>query len=246
MGSARPAPRAGRAAAARRRPASPRPRRRRPAPGSARRAPHRHAAARRATPGRARRTAAAARSQREHDHGGDAAPRAVLAGAEAEDRAEQRARRDRPVAPAAPALNRSRNSTPRPRTQTNTTPIATSSRPRAVAQRRRTAAPPRRSREQADAQVEAGGRGGQRTREGHVAERVAGEHLGAQHHEVADEAAGERDRRAREQGVADERPTNIKPSILQRRAPPRGRARRPSVRRAPAGATYSTSAMVVT
>ena len=58
--------------------------------------------------------------------------------------------------------------------------------------------------EQSEAQVDAGSGGGEGAGEGDVAERVSGEHLAAQDNEVADGAAGECDRRAGEQGVADE------------------------------------------
>ena len=58
--------------------------------------------------------------------------------------------------------------------------------------------------EQPDADVDPGGGGGERAGEGDVAERVAGEHLRAEHDEVADQAARERDRGAGQPGVADE------------------------------------------
>ncbi len=98
-----------------------------------------------------------------------------------------------------------RKSTPRPSTHANTVPITTSS-----ARARSPAAPMPRATEhaggeQADAHVDADRGGGERAGERDVAERVAREHLRAQHHEVADEPAGQRDERAGEEGVAHER-----------------------------------------
>src|SRR5919201_4901402 len=61
-----------------------------------------------------------------------------------------------------------------------------------------------RRREQADADVDAGGRGRQGAGEGDVAEGVAGEDLAPQNNEVADKAAGERDRGAGQEGVSHE------------------------------------------
>ncbi len=58
--------------------------------------------------------------------------------------------------------------------------------------------------EQPDPDVDPGGGRGERAGERDVAERVAGEHLRAQHDEVADQPAGERDRGAGQEGVADE------------------------------------------
>ena len=58
--------------------------------------------------------------------------------------------------------------------------------------------------EQADADVDPGGGRGERAGERDVAERVAGEHLRAEHDEVADHPARERNRGTGEPGVADE------------------------------------------
>jgi len=58
--------------------------------------------------------------------------------------------------------------------------------------------------EQADSLIGAGRRRRQRPRKGHVAERIAREHLRAQHDEPATYATGERDERARQQRVAHE------------------------------------------
>ena len=46
--------------------------------------------------------------------------------------------------------------------------------------------------EQPDPQVDADGQRGQGSGEGHVRQGVAGEHLAAQHHEVADQSGGTR------------------------------------------------------
>ena len=82
--------------------------------------------------------------------------------------------------------------------------------------------------------VEPGRRGAERAGEGDVAERVAGEHLRAQHHEVAHQAAGQRDQRAGQQGVADER---LREHAQAPRAQPRRRyALPPSSVRCPATA----------
>ncbi len=61
-----------------------------------------------------------------------------------------------------------------------------------------------RGREQSDPDVDSGGGGRERAGERDVAERVAGEHLGAEHNEVPDQPARERDRGTGEPGVADE------------------------------------------
>ena len=84
------------------------------------------------------------------------------------------------------------------------TPIATSSSVQAVAERGEEQRERDRRGEEADAQVDAGERGREHAGERDVAQRVAGEDLRAQHDEVADGAAGERDRRAGEERVADE------------------------------------------
>ena len=59
--------------------------------------------------------------------------------------------------------------------------------------------------EQPEPQVDPGGQRGQRAGVGDVRQRVAGEHLAAQHDEVADQPGQQRDRGAGEQRVLDER-----------------------------------------
>ena len=69
--------------------------------------------------------------------------------------------------------------------------------------------------EQPDAGVEPGGRRRQRAGEGDVAEGVAGEHLRPQHHEVAHQAARQRDEAAGQQCVAEELlPEHLSPALL--------------------------------
>ena len=58
--------------------------------------------------------------------------------------------------------------------------------------------------EEADAQVDTEGERCERAREGDVAERVAGEHLPPEHHEVADESGGEGDQGARNERIVHE------------------------------------------
>lgn len=59
--------------------------------------------------------------------------------------------------------------------------------------------------EQPEPEVGAEGQGGHRAGEGDMAERVAGEDLGAQHQEVADQSAGRGDDGPGEEGVQEER-----------------------------------------
>ncbi len=57
---------------------------------------------------------------------------------------------------------------------------------------------------QADEQVSPGGESCQRPGDGHVAERVAGEHLRPQHHEIAGQAGSRGDGGAGDEGITQE------------------------------------------
>ncbi len=97
-----------------------------------------------------------------------------------------------------------RKRAPRPRTQAKTEPITTSSgRARSPSNRHPRRDGDRRG-EEAEPDVDPGRRGREGSGEGDVAERVAGEDLAAQDHEVADQPAGKRDGGAGEEGVAHE------------------------------------------
>ena len=74
----------------------------------------------------------------------------------------------------------------------------------------------RRRQEEARLQVDAEGGGGERAGEGDVAECVAGEHLGPQDDEVADEPAGESDEAAGEERVAHELVREHQPAVATR------------------------------
>ena len=101
-------------------------------------------------------------------------------------------------------LNRARKYTPSPRIAGERDPDRDVVGVRAVAEQPEHQRDQDRGGEQADADVDPGGGRGERAGERDVAERVAGEHLRAEHDEVADQPARERDRGAGEPSVADE------------------------------------------
>ena len=160
-----------------------------------------------------------------------------------------------PAPPPAPMLNSVRKKTPKPSTNVNTVPIAVSSAAELPARAAHRAPPARRPRapipmptsdrrgEQADALVHSRRSRRQRTREGDVTERVAREHLSAQHHEPAAHAARQRDERAREQRIAHEflaEHQAITPPSDWSRSGPVGAALRREAARAQATARAST------
>src|SRR5262249_25674981 len=79
---------------------------------------------------------------------------------------------------------------------------------------------PDRGEEEPRAEAYSGRRGRERTGEGDVAERVAGEHLRSEDDDVADEPACERDERPREERVAHE-------LVREHQAAAAGESRRP-------------------
>ncbi len=141
-----------------------------------------------------------------------------------------------PLAPEAPELKRSRNSTPSPRTHTNTIPVVTSS---ARARRAEDRAEESRAPSSSATPTVAANSPTRRSRPAAAAASAPvnatwlsaspANDLHAQHHEVADQPARHRDARAREQGVAEE------PLEHQR-----------SALRASRAAANSASAMLVT
>ncbi len=109
-----------------------------------------------------------------------------------------------PLPPWGPVASSVISSTPIPRIHANTIPITVSSAAPRLPERRHPQRDDDRQREQPDADVEPEHCGADRADERDVAERVAGEHLGAQHDQPSDRPARERDERPGEVRVADE------------------------------------------